>query len=130
MKKVILLAVAGMLAAAGGASAGDIDLEAIKGGIATYAEDDGIAAGKVEVELETTTITKSFEVDNSIKQIARMRNDVEVNSKIKIDGNGNFKAFTGNGNGSVGGGISVSAIGAANSVSSTVARATGGGLPD
>jgi hypothetical protein len=119
MKLPIALALASMLMASATAQARDRDASiqgnalAGNGGIA--ATNHSIAVDSIDVSVKT--------VDNSIRQIAIMKDDVSVHSAIIVSGDGALKTIAGSGNGSIGGGITVSAIGAANSISTTTTGA-------
>jgi hypothetical protein len=124
MRRLIALTVV-CLAIASGAAAGEepygTDIQgnalASKGGIA--ATNRSIAVDSIDVSVKT--------VDNSIRQVAIMKDDVNVRSAIVVTGDGALKTIAGSGNGSIGGGISVSAIGAANSISTTTTGANRSG---
>jgi hypothetical protein len=124
MRKLTALAFASLLATAAAAQAQNVNDDgiqgnalAMRGGVA--ATDRSIAVDSLDVSLKS--------VDNSIRQIAVMRDDVSVRSAIIVTGDGALKTISGNGNGSIGGGINVSAVGAANSISTTVTAASRSG---
>jgi hypothetical protein len=126
MTKLLALALAGTMAAAGAAIAEEIPLIdgialGLAGQTAAVASDQSIALGSLDVTLKTVNI------DNSIRQIAIMKDDVTLISKVKITGSQNFNMASGNGNGSISGGLTVSAVGAANSISTTVTTVPTGG---
>ena len=75
------------------------------------ASNESIAVGRVETTVNVTP------VDNSIRQLAVMVGNVQALSVAVVVGSENPNATSGNGNGSVGGGLTISSVGAANSVS-------------
>ena len=75
------------------------------------ASNESIAVGRVETTVNVTP------VDNSIRQLAVMVGNVQALSVAVVVGSENLNATSGNGNGSVGGGLTISSVGAANSVS-------------
>ena len=75
------------------------------------ASNESIAVGRVETTVNLTP------VDNSIRQLAVMVGNVQALSVAVVVGSENLNATSGNANGSVGGGLTISSVGAANSVS-------------
>lgn len=75
------------------------------------ASNESIAVGRVETTVNVTP------VDNSIRQLSVMVGNVQALSVAVVVGSENLNATSGNGNGSVGGGLTISSVGAANAVS-------------
>ncbi len=75
------------------------------------ASTERIAVGRVETNVNVTPVA------NSIRQLAIMTGNVQALSVAVVVGSENLNATSGNGNGSVGGGLTISSVGAANSVS-------------
>ena len=75
------------------------------------ASNESIAVGRVETTVNVTP------VDNSIRQLSVMVGNVQALSVAVVVGSENLNATSGNGNGSVGGGLTISSVGEANSLS-------------
>ena len=134
MKKFVIAA-ALVTVFAGSASASESGLKIMDNAIAASAEGGAAAASghgiAVNVgSVDISSVTTSTTIDKSISQSAIMKEEVSFRPDISIRGEGNLNTKAGNGNGSIGGGMNLSAVGAANSISTVVTGATGGHRPN
>lgn len=109
---IALLCMAGAVACTDDQSSVDgIQEDILLGNNIAAASNESIAVGRVETTVNVTP------VDNSIRQLAVMTGNVQSLSVAVVIGSENLNATSGNANGSVGGGLTISSVGAANSVS-------------